>query len=109
MKQSTFTKTRIALTISSILAASISTQLVAAEENLLENNIDEVEVIEVKGIKGSLIRSMNVKREMSGVVDAISAEEMGKFPDTNLAESLQRITGVSVSRSNGEGLSLIHI
>lgn len=40
---------------------------------------------------------------MSGVVDAISAEEMGKFPDTNLAESLQRITGVSVSRSNGEG------
>ena len=103
MKQSTFTKTRIALTISSILAASISTQLVAAEENLLENNIDEVEVIEVKGIKGSLIRSMNVKREMSGVVDAISAEEMGKFPDTNLAESLQRITGVSVSRSNGEG------
>ena len=103
MKQSTFTKTRIALTISSILAASISTQLVAAEENLLENNNDEVEVIEVKGIKGSLIRSMNVKREMSGVVDAISAEEMGKFPDTNLAESLQRITGVSVSRSNGEG------
>lgn len=103
MKQSTFTKTRIALTISSILAASISTQLVAAEENLIANNNDEVEVIEVKGIKGSLIRSMNVKREMSGVVDAISAEEMGKFPDTNLAESLQRITGVSVSRSNGEG------
>ena len=46
---------------------------------------------------------MNLKRSMSGVVDAISAEEMGKFPDTNLAESLQRITGVSVSRSNGEG------
>ncbi|ASP47071.1 TonB-dependent receptor [Cognaticolwellia beringensis] len=103
MKQSIFTKTRIALTISSILTVGLSTQLAAAEENLVEKANDEVEVIEVKGIKGSLIRSMNVKREMSGVVDAISAEEMGKFPDTNLAESLQRITGVSVSRSNGEG------
>lgn len=103
MKQSTFTKTRLALTISSILAVGLSTQLTAAEENLVEKANDEVEVIEVRGIKGSLIRSMNVKREMSGVVDAISAEEMGKFPDTNLAESLQRITGVSVSRSNGEG------
>lgn len=64
---------------------------------------DKVEVIEVKGIRGSLIRSLDIKRDASGVVDAISAEEMGKFPDTNLAESLQRITGVSVSRANGEG------
>src|SRR3546814_14442485 len=38
-----------------------------------------------------------------GVVDAISAEDIGKFPDTNLAESLQRITGVSIDRQNGEG------
>ena len=37
------------------------------------------------------------------MVDAISAEDIGKFPDTNLAESLQRITGVSISRVNGEG------
>ena len=103
MKQSTFTKTRIALTISSILAVSVSTPLMAAEKSLVEQVNDEIEIIEVQGIKGSLVRSMNVKREMSGVVDAISAEEMGKFPDTNLAESLQRITGVSVSRSNGEG------
>mgnify|MGYP003644701922 FL=1 len=103
MKQSTFTKTRIALTISSILAVSVSTPLMAAEKSLVEQVNDEIEIIEVRGIKGSLVRSMNVKREMSGVVDAISAEEMGKFPDTNLAESLQRITGVSVSRSNGEG------
>ncbi|MEC8139552.1 MAG: TonB-dependent receptor plug domain-containing protein, partial [Pseudomonadota bacterium] len=51
----------------------------------------------------SMIRAMDMKRDATGVVDAISAEEMGKFPDTNLAESLQRITGVSVSRSNGEG------
>ncbi|MFS1422955.1 TonB-dependent receptor [Shewanella sp. 10N.286.48.B5] len=64
---------------------------------------DDVEVIQVTGIRGSLIRSMDLKREAEGVVDAISAEDIGKFPDTNLAESLQRITGVSIDRSNGEG------
>lgn len=64
---------------------------------------DDMEVIQVSGIRGSLMRSMALKRDEQGVVDAISAQEMGKFPDTNLAESLQRITGVSVSRENGEG------
>ena len=46
---------------------------------------------------------MDTKREAGGVVDSISAEDIGKFPDTNLAESLQRITGVSIDRSGGEG------
>ncbi len=46
---------------------------------------------------------MNLKRDSQGVVDGISAEEIGKFPDTNLAESLQRISGVSIDRSIGEG------
>ncbi|MEG3767997.1 TonB-dependent receptor, partial [Alteromonas sp. 14N.309.X.WAT.G.H12] len=63
----------------------------------------DVEVIQVSGIRGSLQSAMNVKKNSSGVVDAISAEDIGKFPDTNLAESLQRITGVSIDRSNNEG------
>ena len=64
---------------------------------------NETEVIEVRGIRGSLASAANIKREASGVVDAITAEDIGKFPDTNLAESLQRITGVSIDRSNNEG------
>ena len=59
--------------------------------------------IVVTGIRASLRDSINIKRNGQGIVDAISAEDMGKFPDTNLAESLQRITGVSIDRSNGEG------
>ena len=59
--------------------------------------------IVITGIRASLRQSMDIKRNSQGVVDAISAEEMGKFPDTNLAELLQRITGVSIDRSNGEG------
>jgi TonB-dependent receptor len=57
----------------------------------------------VTGIRASLRSSINLKRNAQGIVDAISAEDIGKFPDTNLAESLQRITGVSIDRSNGEG------
>ena len=71
-----------------------------AEEEMGAQNATMEEVV-VKGIRGSLQRSMDIKRDASGVVDAISAEEMGKFPDANLAESLQRITGVSISRSRG--------
>ena len=59
--------------------------------------------IVVTGIRASLRNSMNIKRSAQGVVDAISAEDIGKFPDTNLAESLQRVTGVSIDRQNGEG------
>ncbi|MEO0832065.1 MAG: TonB-dependent receptor plug domain-containing protein [Pseudomonadota bacterium] len=44
-----------------------------------------------------------MKRNADSVVDSISAEDVGKFPDTNLAESLQRITGVAIDRSGGEG------
>ncbi len=59
--------------------------------------------IVVTGVRASLERSIAIKRDSFGIVDAISAEDIGKFPDTNLAESLQRITGVSIDRVNGEG------
>lgn len=73
------------------------------EQATRQNTEDLVEEVVVLGIRGSLTSSMNVKRESYGVVDAITAEDIGDFPDTNLAESLQRITGVSIDRSIGEG------
>ncbi|MEC8373531.1 MAG: TonB-dependent receptor plug domain-containing protein, partial [Pseudomonadota bacterium] len=62
-----------------------------------------VEVIEVRGIVSSLKRAMSDKKENLAVSDGIAAEDLGKFPDLNVAESLQRITGVSIDRSGGEG------
>jgi TonB-dependent receptor len=64
------------------------------------------EELYVTGIRASVQRAMDIKRDSSGVVDAISAEDIGKFPDSNLAESLQRITGVSIDRRNGEGFQV---
>jgi TonB-dependent receptor len=63
----------------------------------------ELEEVVVTGLRGSLKASMELKRDAVGVVDAINAEDIGKFPDTNLAESLQRVTGVSIDRVGGEG------
>jgi TonB-dependent receptor len=62
-----------------------------------------LQTVTVTGVRNSLEQSMNIKRYAIGVVDAVSAEDIGKFPDTNIAESLQRITGVSIDRRDGEG------
>lgn len=65
--------------------------------------VEDIEKITVTGIRGSLIRATDIKRASDGVVDAISAEDIGKFPDQNVAESLQRISGVAIDREGGEG------
>lgn len=63
----------------------------------------QLETVVVTGIRRALETSVNLKRSSSGLVDGIVAEDIGKFPDTNLAESLSRISGVSIDRNNGEG------
>jgi TonB-dependent receptor len=71
-----------------------------------EQASEELEEVVVTGLRGSLKASMETKRDALGVVDAINAEDIGKFPDTNLSEALQRITGVSIDRRNGEGATV---
>jgi len=71
-----------------------------------EASAKKLEEIVVVGIRASLDKSADIKRFSKGVVDAISAEDIGAFPDTNLAESLQRISGVSIDRERGEGSSV---
>ncbi|WP_240609550.1 TonB-dependent receptor [Phenylobacterium deserti] len=63
----------------------------------------EVQEVVVTGLRGSLQRNLDVKRESPGVVDSISAEDIGKFPDSNVAASLQRLPGVSIQRSGARG------
>src|SRR6185503_1255479 len=67
------------------------------------SNNQQIEEVVVTGIRGSLRQSLETKRESVGVVDALTAEDVGKFPDKNLAEALQRVPGVDISRDFGEG------
>jgi TonB-dependent receptor len=104
MKSKTFKKTRLATSLSLVLGVGVVMPAFADDAQEQTSKAEEkIEVISVTGIRGSLIKSMDTKRSSTGIVDAISAEDIGKFPDTNLAESLQRISGVSIDRVNGEG------
>ena len=93
-------RTASALTIASCFVSATSAM---AQDQTGAGAQDNDNVIVVTGVRASLDRSIDLKRNSNGVVDGISAEDIGKFPDTNLAESLQRITGVSIDRVNGEG------
>jgi iron complex outermembrane receptor protein len=83
--------------LGSISTLALSSAAFAQEEGAL------MEEIEVTGIRGSLKQALDTKRFSNSVVDAISSEDIGKFPDKNVAESLARIPGIAISRDFGEG------
>lgn len=70
--------------------------------SLFAQVIEEEEVL-VRGIRASLDKAFDQKRAANNLSEVILAEDIGKFPDTNIAESLQRITGVAIERNGGEG------
>ncbi|GAB0111047.1 TonB-dependent receptor [Pseudoalteromonas distincta] len=95
-------KTALSIAITGILASG-SGAAQGAEGNTPTVVNEDVEVIAVTGIRSSLRSSMLDKKASNVVTDGIKAEDLGKFPDLNVAESLQRITGVAIDRSGGEG------
>ncbi|NYF30761.1 TonB-dependent receptor [Sphingopyxis sp. JAI108] len=62
----------------------------------------ESEIV-VTGIRGSLREAIDAKRDLSVIADVVTAEDVGKFPDKNVAEALQRVPGIVVNREFGEG------
>lgn len=105
MRKSDWRLVRFGLQVG-VSAAAMLTSAAALAQTAPQDGADvtaqESEIV-VTGTRASLGRALDLKRETVGVVDSISAEDIGKFPDQNVAESLQRITGVSIDRSGGEG------
>lgn len=66
----------------------------------------EVDAVVITGFRGSLASALSTKREETDIVDAIKAEDIADFPDSNLVEAIQRIPGVSIDRDAGEGRTL---
>jgi iron complex outermembrane receptor protein len=89
--------------LSTAIVAILSSLYSAHYTNAQEASGNDIEEIVVTGIRQSLQRNMDIKRASSGVVDAITAEDIGKFPDSNIAASLQRVPGVSIQRSGARG------
>ncbi|MFC5459308.1 TonB-dependent receptor [Massilia niabensis] len=71
-----------------------------------QETTDAPQVVVVTGLRASLESALSAKRTENSIVDVIKAEDIGKFPDTNLAESLQRVPGVAIDRDAGEGRSI---
>ncbi|UXI68978.1 TonB-dependent receptor [Tahibacter amnicola] len=101
-----------------LLAASIVAALglygiAHAETNVLaesavetaadEKTTQELEEVVVKGIRQSLKASLDAKREADAVVESITAEDIGKFPNTNVAEAIAQVPGVTIDRRFGQG------
>ncbi|WP_331345368.1 TonB-dependent receptor [Cellvibrio sp. UBA7661] len=85
--------------------AAVAMMGFATTANAQDAGAEPEEVI-VTGIRGALKNAVDIKRNSTSVVDAVSAEDVGKFPDSDVGQSLGRIPGVAVGRENGQGASV---
>jgi TonB-dependent receptor len=88
---------------SGLLALSIALPVSGQAQTTTSDSPEDLDEIVITGIIGSLQRNLDLKRTATGVVDVITAEDIGKFPDSNVAASLQRVPGVSIQRSGTRG------
>lgn len=97
-----YKKTLLATAVLTAVMAQVS----SAQEQASEEQVEEVVVT---GIRGSLSKALDIKRDSSQIVEAIVAEDIGKFPDNNVIEALQRMTGVQVTGRGGGEADVISI
>jgi TonB-dependent receptor len=83
-----------------LLSASQALAQAAPAQNDQPSQVDEVVVT---GFRASLANALSLKKNSDQIIESITAEDMGKFPDQNIAESLQRLPGVQIDRENGQG------
>ncbi len=100
-------KTPVTL-VASALASAVLLALAgpAAAQEATAANPTELDAVTVTGYRASVEKALDIKRSEKGMVDAIVAEDIANFPDLNLAESLQRIPGVTITRDAGEGRNI---
>lgn len=97
------TKTALALAIGCALG---STSVIAQEQATTETEAELLEEIIVQGVRQSQAKAIDIKRDSDRIVDSIVAEDIGRMPDTTITDSLQRVTGVQITREANEGTSL---
>src|ERR1044071_6501121 len=86
-----------------LLAAAITLALSGTAAPVFAASSDQIEEVIVTGIRASLKESLDTKREANAVVEAVTAEDLGEFPNTNVAEAMTQIPGVAIDRRFGQG------
>ncbi|MFP1132253.1 TonB-dependent receptor [Asticcacaulis sp. W401b] len=100
------TPLRAALSGTTAILFALAFMPVSAQEDAPAAPADDIQTVVVTGYRASLQSALNTKRNADVMIDAINAEDIADFPDANLAESLQRIPGISIDRDNGEGRTI---
>jgi iron complex outermembrane receptor protein len=99
-----FSNVTLAMISSGLIAYSGA--LYAQEDNQTKEQADDIEVIEVKGFRRSLIQSINQKRFADTVTEQLSADDLGSLPDVSMADALTRLPGVSAVRTGGQAAEI---
>ncbi|APG61883.1 TonB-dependent receptor [Sphingorhabdus lutea] len=106
MKQTIFRPRKFLLGATSILAMSCASTALAQQNSAANNsaeNASETDEIVVTGFRASLESALSAKRDSNLIIESVTSEDIGKFPDQNIAESLQRLPGIQIDRENGQG------
>ena len=104
MSKPVFKKKILPQLIALILSTTAGQVVYAADEAPQDKPAkDAPQTIEVRGIRDTLKKNLAGKRDSQNIVDTVNSEDLGKFPDKNVADSLQRVPGISVDRTWGEG------
>jgi len=102
-----FSVSRLSLLIALALGSTAFATTCAQAQSATESDPTTLDKVSVTGVRASIQKSLVDKRNAAGIVDAIAAEDMGKFPDLNLSESLQRVSGITLERNvTGEGRAI---
>src|SRR5215217_8145150 len=101
MKTSNNSRGEIRLTALALAAAALASSAAAQQVPAPATTTEPAAVVTVTGFRASLDSALTAKKNSDGILDVIKAEDIAKFPDANLAESLQRVPGVSLARGEG--------
>ncbi|WP_126942555.1 TonB-dependent receptor [Xanthomonas sp. BRIP62409] len=102
-----FRRSAMALSVATLLSAQAYAQdATTTAAPVQDSTTQQLDTVQVTGTRSSVTKAQLVKQNAEQIVDSIVAEDIGKLPDNNVAEALQRISGIQITRNYGEGSSI---
>jgi len=101
-----FRRSIMAVSVAALLSTQAYAQDAAREDKPVDTAATQLDTVQVTGTRSSVTKAQLVKQNAEQIVDSIVAEDIGKLPDNNVAEALQRISGIQIARNYGEGSTI---
>ncbi|HVJ39526.1 MAG TPA: TonB-dependent receptor, partial [Stenotrophomonas sp.] len=101
-----FRRSIMAVSVAALLSTQAYAQDATQEDKPVDPATTQLDTVQVTGTRSSVTKAQLVKQNAEQIVDSIVAEDIGKLPDNNVAEALQRISGIQIARAYGEGSTI---